>query len=75
MFKRAFWFSTGVATGAGGLVWANRRMKATLARYAPDRLGPDAAARARQLGGDVRAALAEGRTAMRQREAELRARR
>lgn len=73
MFKRTFWFTTGVATGAGGMVWANRRMKATLARYAPDRLGVDAAARVRQVGGDVRAAIAEGRTAMREREAELRA--
>lgn len=61
MFKRIRWTGTGVLIGLGGSVWLQRRMKAVADRYKPGGL----AARARD-------AVAEGRQAMKQREAELR---
>jgi hypothetical protein len=63
MFKRLFWLGVGVATGFGGSVWIQRRMK-----QAVDRLAPE------NVQSDVKAAFSEGRTAMRSKEAELRAR-
>ena len=62
----------GAAVGFGGSVWAQRRVKRTVERYLPDRMGADVAQRARYLADDVRDALDEGREAMRVREEELR---
>ena len=63
MFKRLFWLSVGVVAGLGGSVWLQRRVRQAVDRFAPE-----------SIQGDVRAALAEGRAAMRAKEAELRAR-
>ncbi len=65
MFKRLRWLSTGMAVGLGGSVWLQRKMKSAASRYAPAGVAVAAAARARD-------ALEEGRTAMKEREAELR---
>jgi hypothetical protein len=65
MFKRVRWITTGIAVGVGGSVWAQRKLKTAASRYRPAGVAEAAAARARD-------ALEEGRTAMRQREAELR---
>jgi hypothetical protein len=62
----------GAAVGFGGSVWAQRRVKRTVERYLPDRMGADVAQRARYLADDVRDAIDEGREAMRAREEELR---
>ena len=64
MLKRVRWLVTGAAIGAGGSVWAKRKAKATVERYAPPGLLEAASRR-------LRGALADGRTAMREREAEL----
>ena len=64
MPKRTKWLATGVAIGAGGSLWAQRKAKSAAARYGP--LGLLGAA-----AGRLRGALAEGRSAMREREAEL----
>lgn len=64
MPKRTKWLATGVAIGAGGSFWAQRKARSAAKRYGPPGL-LDAAARR------LRGALVEGRTAMRQREAEL----
>ncbi len=64
MLKRARWLATGVAIGAGGSVWLKRRARSALERYAPPGLLEAASRR-------LRGALADGRTAMREREAEL----
>ena len=53
----------GVAAGFGGSYWLQRRV-----RQAVDRLAPD------NVQADVRAAVAEGRIAMRTKEIELRQR-
>ncbi|MEJ7844960.1 MAG: hypothetical protein WKF93_04900 [Acidimicrobiales bacterium] len=74
MFKRLFWLTIGMGVGFGGSFWVTRRVRATVDRYRPEQLSAAAGDAARQLGSDVRAALTEGREAMVEREAELRAR-
>ena len=69
MFKRLLWFSI----GCGSSLWVMRTVRRTVERLAPQRLTQDAVAGARSAGAELKAALAEGRLAMREREAELRA--
>lgn len=73
MFKRIRWMSVGAAVGFGGSVWAQRRVRQTVARYLPEQVGSEAFQRVRDLRDDVLDALDEGRDAMRSHEAELRA--
>ena len=69
MFKRLLWFTIGCASS----LWVMRTVRRTVERLAPQRLTQDAVAGARSAGAELKAALAEGRVAMREREAELRA--
>ncbi len=73
MFRRLFWLIMGAGFGFGMSFWLMRFVKETAARYAPERVSADLAGAVRGLGTDLRAAVAEGRDAMREREAELRA--
>ena len=73
MFKRLFWLTVGVGFGFGMSFWVSRTVKGKMARLAPDNVSAELAGALRQLGSDLRAAVAEGRDAMRAREAELRA--
>jgi hypothetical protein len=73
VFKRAKWVGTGLALGVGSSLWAQWKMKAVLARYRPGGMGGTAVTKAKVWPGRVRAAIQEGRVAMREREAELRA--
>lgn len=73
MFKRALWLTTGAAFGFGSSIWVTRWAKDVAARYTPTKLTIDAASTAKTIGRGVRDAVAEGRVAMREREAELRA--
>ena len=76
MLKRLRWIVMGMGVGASASVWAQRKVKLLLRTYTP----PEVAARAAKRGteaagrtaGEVRTAFAEGKQAMRQREAELR---
>ncbi len=72
MFKRLFWLVVGVGFGFGASFWVTRFVRATVERYSPERVSSDLADAIRGFGGDLRAAVAEGREAMREREAELR---
>jgi len=72
MFRRVRWFGAGAALGAGATVWAQRKVKVVVARYRPAGLAGSAVDKALAWPGEVRAALDEGRSTMRQREAELR---
>jgi hypothetical protein len=74
MGKRIRWLATGLLAGFGGSVWAQRKIRAVAARYGPTGIAGGAANRAMELPGDVVAAIRDGRTAMREREAELRER-
>jgi hypothetical protein len=62
----------GVALGFGASVWVQRKVKTAAAKYRPAGLAGTAVEKARAWPGEVRAAFDEGRTTMRQREAELR---
>ncbi|HEX4775557.1 MAG TPA: hypothetical protein VFW74_02190 [Acidimicrobiia bacterium] len=81
MFKRLFWLTVGFGSGIGTSWFVVRSVKRTVRRtvaaYPASELAGRAATRAargvRTFGGDVRGAIAEGRVAMREREAELRA--
>lgn len=63
MFKRLFWLTVGAVAGFSGSYWVQQRVKRTVDRFAPD-----------NLQADAKAAVVEGRTAAREREAELRER-
>jgi hypothetical protein len=73
MFRRLFWLVIGAGFGFGVSFWLMRFVRQTAARYTPERVSADLADALRSFGGDLRAAVAEGRDAMREREAELRA--
>jgi len=73
MFRRLFWLIMGAGFGFGMSFWLMRFVRETAARYAPERVSADLAGAMRGLGADLRAAVSEGREAMREREAELRA--
>jgi hypothetical protein len=72
MIKRLFYLAVGVGMGFGLSLWLTRLVRATIERYAPERVSADLSASMRRLGQDLRAAVADGREAMRDREAELR---
>ena len=73
MFKRLFWLVVGVGFGFGMSFWFMRFVRSTVERYSPERVSEDLAGALKAFGEDLRAAVAEGREAMREREAELRA--
>jgi hypothetical protein len=73
MFKRLFWLLVGIGFGFGMSFWIMRAVRNTIDRYSPERIGSDLSGALRGLGSDLRAAVAEGREAMRERELALRA--
>jgi hypothetical protein len=73
VFKRLFWLSVGLAGGFGSSFWLMRTVRRTVERFTPQRLSQDVVNGARSVGSELRAAVDEGRAAMREREAELRA--
>ena len=73
VIRRLVWFTSGATAGLGGAMWVRYRLRGTVRRYAPEQLRADTTASVRRLGSGVRDAVAEGRSAMREREAELRA--
>jgi hypothetical protein len=75
MIKRLFWFVSGIVAGIGGVLFAGRRVKRTIGAMGPVKVASRAAEATRSRLGNVQAAFREGREAMRDREAELRARR
>lgn len=72
MFRRLFWLVVGAGFGFGASFWLVRFVRETVDRYRPERVSADLGEALRSLGADLRAAVAEGREAMREREAELR---
>jgi hypothetical protein len=73
VFRRLFWLAIGVGFGFGVSFWLMRFVRETAARYTPERVSADLSDALRNLGGDLRAAVSEGREAMRERELELKA--
>jgi hypothetical protein len=76
VFKRLFWLTLGFGSGLGTSWYVVRSVKKTVRRtvatYTPVELTTRATDGMRDLRANARAALAEGRTAMREREFELR---
>ena len=72
MLKRVRW----MAMGAGVAVWGRRRVKQWAQTHTPPEVAARAAKRSTEMAGrkvtEVRSAFAEGRQAMRDREAQLR---
>jgi hypothetical protein len=66
MFRRLFWLLLGFALGLWSSWTLTRRLRTVAARYAPTDVVD-------RWSGNVRAAVNEGRDAMRTREAELKA--
>jgi hypothetical protein len=73
VFKRLFWLMIGVGFGFGVSFWVMRFVRETMQRYTPERVSSDLAGALKGLGEDLRGAVADGRVAMREREAEIRA--
>ncbi len=69
MFKRVRWIGMGAVLGVGGSVWAQVSIRRRARRLRP---GQALGRLTTGLGSDLRDALDEGRTAMQEREAELR---
>jgi hypothetical protein len=72
MFKRLFWLVVGASFGFGASFWLSRAVKHTMERYAPERVSSELTQAIRAFGQDLRVAVADGREAMREREAILR---
>jgi hypothetical protein len=72
VLKRLRWMAMGMAAGA----FAQRKAKAWMRSYTPPEVAARAAKRSTQMAGrkagEMRSAFAEGRQAMREREAQLR---
>jgi hypothetical protein len=75
MMKRLTWFAAGAAAGAAGSRYAARKVKRTAQQLAPSNLARATVRRLRTRGEVMADAVREGRQAMREKEAELRARR
>jgi hypothetical protein len=74
VFRRLFWLVVGAGFGFGISFWTMRFLRETVDRYRPERVSSDLSLALRQLGTDLRLAVAEGRAAMEEHETELRAR-
>ena len=72
MFRRLFWLIMGASFGFGVSFWMTRFVRETVQRYSPEQVSADLAGALRGLGSDLRAAVAEGREAMHEREVEIR---
>lgn len=73
MLKRLTWFVIGAVVGSCTTLWALTVARAKARQLAPAQVAGAVTARARSRLDDVRDAIFEGRLAMREREAELRA--
>jgi hypothetical protein len=73
--KRITWLVTGIAAGAAGASYAKKKVKQTASHLAPANVAKSAGRRVKNRGRNVVDAVREGRTAMRDREDELKARR
>jgi hypothetical protein len=67
--RRLFWVGVGVAVTVVAVRWLQKQRR----RYGPDAVGARLAQGSRDLAELVRVSLAEGRRAMAEKEAEIRA--
>ena len=67
--RRAFWFGLGV----GSTVWARRAVNRKVRSYQPGPVATQVRRRAVAVGAEIRAAVSEGRAAMRDYQADAEA--
>jgi hypothetical protein len=72
MFKRARWIVVGYGLGAATSYVAARRLRRTAQKYTPNEVASRVGASVGGTARTVQNAVAQGRDAMRDREAELR---
>ena len=72
MFKRLFWLVIGAAFGFGVAFYLMRMVRSTVEKISPDNVGNQLAGAIKDLGSNIRAAVAEGREAMQERETQIR---
>lgn len=70
MFKRAIWLGAGFSAGLGSSYWVKRAVNRRVDRYVPSDVRTAVTTRARAATSNVRAAVHEGRTVMRQYQAD-----
>jgi hypothetical protein len=73
--KRSLWFVSGVAAGAGGMVYVRRKVIVIVESVRPANVAGSVSHAARRAGQRVTGAVREGVSAGRRRERELRAER
>ena len=73
MFKRAFFAMLGLGAGVSLGIWAVRKLDAAQQKLTPEELARSAQGRAAAAGSRLSEAIAAGREAAKDREAELRA--
>jgi hypothetical protein len=71
--RRIFWLAVGLGAGATAVVMINRWVRQQAERMAPANIGRQAGQAVVDLGKLVSGALAEFRTGMTEKEAEIRA--
>jgi len=69
--RRTAWFVGGAAAGAGGALYAKRRLVAAVDKVRPSNVAHSAVEAVRRAGDRVGGAVREGITAARRREREL----
>jgi hypothetical protein len=71
VIKRIVWLLLGITVGVMAVLRTQRSLRRRADRLRPERMASDLAASLRAFGVDLRKAVAEGRSAMVEREAEL----
>ena len=72
MLKRLFWLLMGAGFGFGMSFWVTKAIRDRIAKFSPENVSAELGRAVRDLGKDLRAAVSDGASAMRDREAELR---
>jgi len=73
VLKRLTWLVVGFGAGLGSSWYVTRSVRRAIARYTPREVADRVNRSLLEAGRDLQAAVAEGRAAMHEREAELRA--
>lgn len=73
MFGRTVAFGAGISVGMAGGWYVKRQVRRQMERVAPDQLVDEVGVRIRRAGGELRAAVSEGREVMRRYASEAQA--
>lgn len=75
MFKRLFWYGSGVASGVAGSWWTKRKVRKQMERYTPEGVKRQAKERAMQAREDASMVVSDGRQKLRRYRSDIEARR